>query len=143
MKKFLLMTVLSLSLVACEQQTKPNVTSQNPQDTEYSDRNNTESYSSDNTGINNRNRDADTATPFDQSESEADRVITQKIRKALIADNSLSTNAKNIKIITIKGIVTLRGPVDSTQEKDIIAKKVSNIQGIRKVANQLEVTPTN
>jgi osmotically-inducible protein OsmY len=81
-----------------------------------------------------------TKTPLNQSESEADRTITQKIRQAIVSDNSMSTDAKNIKIITIKGVVTLRGPVASSQEKDAIAKKVNDVQGVVRVDNQLEVT---
>jgi len=51
--------------------------------------------------------------------------------------------AKNIKFITIKGVVTLRGPVASSQEKDAIARKVNDIQGIVNLDNQLEVTRSN
>jgi osmotically-inducible protein OsmY len=64
----------------------------------------------DNTGTNVRDRGGETKTPGDQSENEADRTITQNIRQALTADDSLSTNAKNVKIITNDGTVTLRGP---------------------------------
>ncbi len=63
----------------------------------------------DNTGRNVRDRNEATKTPGDQSENEADRTITQNIRKAITADDSLSTNAKNVKIITNDGTVTLRG----------------------------------
>ena len=77
-----------------------------------------------NTEKNIRDRDSMTKTPLDQSESEADRMITQKIRKAVMADSALSTNAKNIKNITIKGMVKLRGPVASSQEKDAIVEKL-------------------
>ena len=66
----------------------------------------------DNTGRNVRDRSGATLTPGDQSESEADRTLTQQIRRAVVADDSLSTNAHNIKIITINGVVTLRGPVN-------------------------------
>lgn len=74
----------------------------------------------DNTGRNVRDRGGATLTPGDQSESEADRTLTQQIRKAVVADDSLSTMAKNIKIITVDGIVTLRGPVQSPQEREAI-----------------------
>src|SRR5712691_4981551 len=66
----------------------------------------------DNTGRNVRDRSGDTVTPGDQSNNKADLNLTQQIRKALMADKSLSTNAKNIKIITNNGAVTLRGPVN-------------------------------
>jgi osmotically-inducible protein OsmY len=66
-----------------------------------------------NTGVNTRDRDETQVTAFDQGNSEADRKISASIRKALVDDDSLSTNAHNVKIITIGGVVTLRGPVDS------------------------------
>jgi len=93
----------------------------------------------DNTGRNVRDRGGLTLTPGDQSESEADRTLTQEIRKAVVADDSLSTLAKNIKIITIDGVVTLRGPVQSPQEKESIETKAQQIAGIDKIDNQLEV----
>jgi hyperosmotically inducible protein len=65
MKRIFLMTILSLTLVACNQQDKPN----NP--TSYG-----EDY--DNIGKNIRDRDSMTKTPLDQSESEADRKITPR-----------------------------------------------------------------
>jgi hyperosmotically inducible protein len=129
MKVFLLM-VLSLTLIGCEQNDQTN----NPH---LNDRDN------DNTEKNIRDRDSRAKTPLDQSETEADRTITQKIRQAIMSDAALSTKAKNIKIITVKGIVTLRGPVANSQEKDAIAKKAGQVQGIVKVENQLEVTSNN
>lgn len=93
----------------------------------------------DNTGMNARG----TMTPSDQSESQMDRTITQQIRRTIMADDSLSMNAKNIKIITINGVVTLRGPVANSQEKDNIARKVQNLPGVTRVDNQLEITRSN
>jgi osmotically-inducible protein OsmY len=94
----------------------------------------------DNTGRNERDRSGATLTPGDQSESKADRTLTQRIRKAVVKDKSLSTTAHNIKIITNNGIVTLRGPVKTEQERDKIAAKATHIAGVKQVDNQLEVT---
>jgi len=93
----------------------------------------------DNTERNVRDRDAKALTPMDQSENEADRTITQQIRKAVVADDSLSTNAKNVKIITNNGVVTLRGPVKSEQEKVKIATAAQRVAGVSKVDNQIEI----
>jgi osmotically-inducible protein OsmY len=93
----------------------------------------------DNTGRNVRDRGGDTLTPGNQSENKADRTLTQQIRKALMADKSLSTNAKNIKIITTNGVVTLRGPVNTPQEKATIEAKAQSIAGANNVDDQLEV----
>jgi hyperosmotically inducible periplasmic protein len=93
----------------------------------------------DNTGRNVRDRGGVTMTPGDQSESEADRTVTQQIRRAVVADDSLSTMAKNVKIITTDGVVTLRGPVQSAHEKEAIETKARQFAGINQVDNQLEV----
>jgi hyperosmotically inducible periplasmic protein len=93
----------------------------------------------DNTGRNVRDRGNATLTPGDQSESQADRTLTQQVRKAVVADKSLSTMAKNIKIITVNGVVTLRGPVKNPHEKEAIEAKAQQIAGINNVDNQLEV----
>jgi osmotically-inducible protein OsmY len=94
----------------------------------------------DNSGRNERDRNGQTKTPTDQSESEADRTITQSIRQAIVADDTLSTNGKNVKIITVDGTVTLRGPVKSEQEKSAIAAKAQQVAGVKNVDNQLEIT---
>ena len=93
----------------------------------------------DNSGRNVRDRDDQNKTTGDQSENEADRTITQNIRRAVTADNSLSTNAKNVKIITNNGTVTLRGPVKSEKEKAEIEAKAKQVAGVKSVDNQLEV----
>jgi osmotically-inducible protein OsmY len=93
----------------------------------------------DNTGRNVRDRGGDTMTPVDQSNDKADLNLTQEIRKAIMADDSLSTNAKNVKIITANGIVTLRGPVNTTQEKATIEAKAQSIAGANNVDSQLEL----
>ena len=94
----------------------------------------------DNSGRNVRDRNDQTKTAGDQSESEADRTISQNIRQAITADDSLSTNGKNAKIITIDGTVTLRGPVKSDKEKSAIGAKAQQIAGVKNVDNQLEIT---
>jgi len=93
----------------------------------------------DNTGRNVRDRSSATLTPGDQSESAADRTLTQKVRQAVVADKSLSTNAHNVKIITINGVVTLRGPVNSSQEKEVVEAKAQQLAGMNNVDNQLEI----
>ncbi|MBJ7448865.1 MAG: BON domain-containing protein [Parachlamydiales bacterium] len=82
--------------------------------------------------------DCSKLTPLDQSEDTADLKITQKIRQALIDDSMLSVNAKNIKIITVNGHVTLRGPVESKQEKQIVVAKARQIAGALNVENFID-----
>ena len=93
----------------------------------------------DNTGKNVRDRSDATVTPMDQSENEADRTLTQRIRQAVVDDDSLSTNAKNVKIISQNGSVTLRGPVKNEEERKKIVAKAQQIAGEKNVNNQLEI----
>ena len=93
----------------------------------------------DNSGRNVRDRDNQTKTSGDQAENEADRTISQNIRAAITADDSLSINGKNVKVITSDGTVTLRGPVKSDKEKAEIEAKAKQIAGVKKVDNQLEI----
>jgi len=76
---------------------------------------------------------------MDQSNSASDLKITQQIRQAVMADGSLSFTAKNVKIITANGKVTLRGPVKSEQERQSIETSARKVAGDSNVDDQLEV----
>ncbi len=78
-------------------------------------------------------------TAEEQGESASDREITKNIRREIVKNDSLSATAKNIKVITIDGKVTLRGPVHSEQEKTAIATIAEKAAGKDKVANHLEI----
>jgi hyperosmotically inducible periplasmic protein len=94
----------------------------------------------DNTDVNVRDRRGETLTTSgDEAEGAADRTLTQRIRQAIVADESLSTTAKNVKVMMINGVVTLRGPVNSLQEKGSIAATAQHIAGTNNVDNQLEI----
>lgn len=93
----------------------------------------------DNTKKNERDRSGNTKTPMDQSNAPEDLKITQDIRKAVMADDSLSMTAKNVKIITAAGKVTLRGPVNTADEKKKIAELAKANAGKAEVVDQLEI----
>jgi hyperosmotically inducible periplasmic protein len=93
----------------------------------------------DNSGRNVRDAEGETLTPMDQSNDPVDLELTKKIRGELVADDSLSLKAHNVKIISIDGIVTLRGPVENQAEKERIASLAEKAAGSGKVRNHLEV----
>lgn len=93
----------------------------------------------DNTAKNVRDRDNKTLTPADQSGKPEDRKLTQAIRQAVMKDKSLTMTAKNVKIITAEGKVTLRGPVNTEEEKTKIHDLAKAAAGQVPVDNQLEV----
>jgi len=89
-----------------------------------------------------KNKDQTSPTADQQKMNPSDRAITQKIRKAIHQDKSLSTYAHNIKVITQNGKVTLRGPVRSEEEKSNLEAKAAGVAGRENVTNQLEVAPS-
>lgn len=93
----------------------------------------------DNTKVNKRDTNSAALTPMDQNNNQTDLKITQQIRQAVMGDGSLSFTAKNVKIITQNGKVTLRGPVNSAQERDAIDAAARKVAGASQVDNQLEV----
>jgi hyperosmotically inducible periplasmic protein len=97
----------------------------------------------DNTATNERDRSGETQTSGDQSNSSADLKITQDIRRALMKDRELSTTAKNIKVVTANGQVTLRGPVKSAQEKAKVDQIARSAAGGAQIEDQLEVKGSN
>ncbi|OQW69743.1 MAG: transporter [Proteobacteria bacterium ST_bin11] len=92
----------------------------------------------DNTQNNLRDKDNTTLTAEDQNESKADLKITAQIRKAVLKDKSLSLDAHNAKIITRNGVVTLRGPVATTDESIKLQKICRETAGVVQLDNQLE-----
>jgi hyperosmotically inducible protein len=98
-----------------------------------------EKTNADNTALNQRDRSGDTATSGDQSNNSGDLKITQAIRQALVKDGELSSTAKNIKVITANGQVTLRGPVNNAQEKAKIDQIARSAGGGAKIVDELDV----
>ncbi|MET0284683.1 MAG: BON domain-containing protein [Polyangiales bacterium] len=95
----------------------------------------------DNTAVNQRDRDSAAVTPLDQGTSDRDVELTAQIRKAMVGDSSLSFTAKNTKIITRDGLVTLRGTVVNAREKATIQKTALSIAGKDHVVDELEIEP--
>jgi hyperosmotically inducible periplasmic protein len=96
-------------------------------------------FSPNNSGLNVRDRSAGAVTADSQSNSKGNQELDARVRRAIINDKSLSTMAQNIKVISLNGQVTLRGPVKSDQEKNAIASDVQGVAGVNKVDNRLEV----
>ncbi len=94
----------------------------------------------DNTKVNKRDKNAAEATADQQKANVTDRELTKKIRQSVIADKSLSTYAHNVKIISQNGMVTLKGPVKSEDEKkSIVAMAVAATGDAGKVTDQISV----
>ena len=103
------------------------------------DKDKADNSAADNTARNERDASGDSKTSGDQSESPADIKTSAAIRRAIVADDSLTMTATNVKIITADGKVTLRGPVKTAAEKARIAQLAQKEAGKAKIDNQLEV----
>jgi hyperosmotically inducible protein len=97
--------------------------------------------SPDNTAVNERDASGATKTPIDQDENKADVERTAEIRKRILDQPDLSISARNAKVMTSQGKVTLRGPVASEAERDTLVRVATEVAGAGNVDNQLEVTP--
>jgi hyperosmotically inducible protein len=95
----------------------------------------------DNTKVNARDRQPSQVTADQQKNDKTDVQITSEIRKAVVADKSLSTYAHNVKIIARHGKVTLKGPVRSDDEKKLVEAKAAEVVGASNVINQTSVAP--
>lgn len=93
----------------------------------------------DNTDINERDKSGATKTPQDQSNQEQDRKLLASVRRAIVGDKSLSTNAHNAKVVVEGGVVTLRGPVKSLEEKAQVESVTKQVDGVKKIDNLLDV----
>jgi hyperosmotically inducible periplasmic protein len=96
----------------------------------------------DDTKINQRDRNKTEPTADQQKENRSDRELTRDIRRALVKDKSLSTYAHNVKIISENGMVTLKGPVRSEEEKQAVEAKAVAVAGQGKITNEIHVAPS-
>jgi osmotically-inducible protein OsmY len=125
MKTTMFLVTLAVAASACDKAPDPTPSAQ-------------AATAADNTKKNLRDRQ-DTLTPGDQKEDETDLTITQTIRKAVMSDDKLSMDAKNVKIITVNGVVTLRGPVKNRAEVNDIKSFAEATANVKRVDNQLEI----
>lgn len=96
----------------------------------------------DNTRMNKADQKNTHPTAQNQSNEKADRELAAAVRKAIVRDKSLSTNAHNVKVVAKDGTVTLRGPVRSDDEKTKVSQLTRQVEGVSNVDDQLLVKNT-
>lgn len=126
--------VCLLAMIACEQRKDDDVTTT---------RNDVRAVEPDNAKKNERDQANNAPTPMDQGNDERDLEITREIRRQVIAQPNFSINAQNVKIITQDGNVTLRGPVETVEEKATIERLARSQAGVNKFVSELEVKAEN
>lgn len=94
-----------------------------------------------------RGTDVSDAQAEDSMPTDADRMITQRIRSALRDNDSLSYTAKSVEIITRNGNIILKGMVLTDRERWEIERVARAYAGEGQVKNRLEIknrtTPQN
>jgi osmotically-inducible protein OsmY len=103
------------------------------------DKADSKSPAADNTKVNKRDRNKGEPTADNAKDTKPDRELMREIRKAITDDKSLSTNAHNVKIIAQHGKVTLKGPVQSEEEKSAVVSKATEVAGAGNVTDELTV----
>ena len=93
----------------------------------------------DNTKMNNRDKGDPAQTPQTQSNAKADRELLASVRRTIVKDKSLSVTAHNIKILVEGGVVTLRGPVKSDEEKSKVESLAKSVAGVTSVDNKVDI----
>jgi osmotically-inducible protein OsmY len=139
MKAVIIVVASALAAVACNRpgEGAPQGRDANSGNTATSAR--SAAGSAESSGINGRDRQA-TTTPLDQGSSASETSITASIRRGIMADERLSPDGQNVKVITVGSKVTLRGPVKSDQARVAIANIARRTSGVMEVDNQLDVT---
>jgi len=82
---------------------------------------------------------ADNLTADDQKLTDLDTKITAEIRKEIVNKDGMSTNGKNIKIISRDGVVTLNGEVADLNERNWIDAQAKRQPSVRSVTNNLKI----
>jgi hyperosmotically inducible protein len=78
--------------------------------------------------------------PANPAPSAADRAMTQKIRKAIAADKSISPEGRRVKVVTQGGKVTLQGGAQTEAERTSIFTKAADVAGGTNVVNNITVS---
>ena len=69
-----------------------------------------------------------------------DTSITAQIKTTLLFHKS--THALATKVVTRKGVVTLRGEARNGAEKELVTKLAEDIKGVKRVSNRMTVKPS-
>jgi osmotically-inducible protein OsmY len=96
----------------------------------------------DNSKKNKQDRSDATMTAGKQSNDKKDVQLLKDIRREVTKADNMSTYAKNVKIMTQNGRVTLRGPVKTQEEKAAIEAIAKKHAGDGSVENHLEIAPS-
>jgi osmotically-inducible protein OsmY len=73
----------------------------------------------------------------DADDNSKDRNLAEDVRQAIDTDD-----ASKVTIVAENGVVTLRGTVPTSEEKQLLADRAQRVSGVKRVENKLEVSAT-
>jgi len=82
-----------------------------------------------------------TSSSSSKEQAKTDRDTMAKIRKSIVDDKTLSTEAHNVTIAAKDGKVSLKGKVTSEAERDAVVAKAKDVAGAENVTDNLTVSP--
>ncbi len=141
MKTALFLLICGIGLAGCDKSDTSQMPGTSAPAAATHDMTTTPATQPDNTAVNVRDQAAGAITAGMQGQGKTDVQMTADIRQRIMA-GKMSVNAQNVKIVTESGKVTLRGPVNSQDEKDSIGKMASDVAGAANVDNELEIKPS-
>ena len=99
-----------------------------------------EAPKADNTAQNHGAMRDDSVTAQKQHNSKTEVTVLADIRKSIMAEKGLSIDAQNVKIVySNNGLVILRGPVDSADERTKVAELAKGCAGVTSIKDELTV----
>jgi osmotically-inducible protein OsmY len=142
MKTALFLTICGIGLAGCSKNDTSQATTPAAPSVSANDTAPNATTQPDNTGVNVRDQASNAITAGSQGQGKSDVDVTADIRKRIMAAN-LSINAQNVKVVSLDGKVTLRGPVNNQNEKDSIGQIATDVAGANNVDNQLDIIASN
>jgi osmotically-inducible protein OsmY len=69
----------------------------------------------------------------------ADRRATEEVQRRIAGDESVSPRGRRVEVSTSEGVVTLRGEVESAEDRLVLASLAESVPGVRSVEDRMEV----
>lgn len=73
-------------------------------------------------------------------ENSPDWQVTTRVKAVILADTSISASSHFVSVTTNNGVVTLSGNVASKDDMNKIVHLTKNVDGVKKVDNQMKVS---
>ena len=73
------------------------------------------------------------------ADAAADHRATEEVRRRIATDDTVSERARQVEVETNDGVVTLRGSIDSAEDRITLASLAESVPGVRRVDDRMRV----